>query len=196
MKKKIVLIAGKIESGKDTVADHLVEELGFVKVSFADALKKAAAEVFEYPVSWGYTREGKAKKLPLAGGKTVGRVLQLFGTEIGRSIDPNVWVRKLISRIYDKMSNDRFVVPDCRFENEAAVTLHENPYSILLYLQRDVTAQRSLEGRDASHASEDMSWVEEVAKSFPDRVIYIPNDRLDLQATLAYARDVVKAQWA
>ena len=42
----IVGICGLIGSGKDTIADHLVKDHNFVKISFADKLKDTVATLF------------------------------------------------------------------------------------------------------------------------------------------------------
>jgi len=44
----IIGIAGNAGSGKDTVADHLVKNHGFVKVSLADPLKRIVRDVFAF----------------------------------------------------------------------------------------------------------------------------------------------------
>lgn len=44
----IVGLAGLAGSGKDTVADILVKNFGFVKVAFADPLKRIAKEVYDF----------------------------------------------------------------------------------------------------------------------------------------------------
>lgn len=43
---QIIGLHGKARSGKDTIADYLVEQYGFVKFGFADALYKEVAEAF------------------------------------------------------------------------------------------------------------------------------------------------------
>jgi len=45
----IIGICGLIGSGKGTVADILVEEHGYQKLSFADALKDGVAAMFNWP---------------------------------------------------------------------------------------------------------------------------------------------------
>jgi hypothetical protein len=90
----IIGICGLIGSGKGTVADHLVEEYGFQKVSFADALKDATAQMFEWPrhLLEGDTVESrKWRETPDAfwtnelGYEVTPRyVLQKFGTECMR----------------------------------------------------------------------------------------------------------------
>ena len=44
----IIGICGKAGSGKDTAADFLVKNHGFVKVAFADVLKRICKEVFDF----------------------------------------------------------------------------------------------------------------------------------------------------
>lgn len=55
-------IAGKLESGKDTVADYLVNNYGYKKMAFADNLKHLAIEVFGVTHEQCYTTEGKFKE--------------------------------------------------------------------------------------------------------------------------------------
>ena len=44
----IIGICGLIGSGKDTIADHLVDDHSFVKLSFADKLKDSVATMFDW----------------------------------------------------------------------------------------------------------------------------------------------------
>ena len=44
----IIGICGLIGSGKDTIADYLVEKHNFTKMSFADKLKDAVSQMFEW----------------------------------------------------------------------------------------------------------------------------------------------------
>jgi len=44
----IIGICGLIGSGKDTIADYLVKEHNFIKLSFADKLKDCVAEMFDW----------------------------------------------------------------------------------------------------------------------------------------------------
>lgn len=58
----ILAIGGKLESGKDTVADYLVEKFKFVKLAFADNLKEMVMHIFGLEEADCYTTEGKLKK--------------------------------------------------------------------------------------------------------------------------------------
>lgn len=58
----IVGLGGMIKSGKDTVADFLIKNHGFVKLSFAGNLKKMCMRVFNLSAHQCYSQEGKEKK--------------------------------------------------------------------------------------------------------------------------------------
>lgn len=42
----LIGLHGPLKSGKDTIADHLVAQHGFVKIGFADTIRKEVAEAF------------------------------------------------------------------------------------------------------------------------------------------------------
>lgn len=99
---------GMAGSGKDTVADVLVKERGFVKVSLADPLKRICRDVFDFSVEqlWGpserrsepdlrYIRRRALKGLSCEDEPeylTPRLALQLLGTEWGRECYPDVWI--------------------------------------------------------------------------------------------------------
>lgn len=55
MASNIIAISGKAGSGKDTVAEYLVEKHNFTKIAFADPIKRFAKDVFSFNVDelWG-----------------------------------------------------------------------------------------------------------------------------------------------
>jgi hypothetical protein len=104
----ILGITGKAGSGKDTVADILVRDHHFTKVSFADPMKRICRDVFEFTDAqlWGPSemrnapdeRYPRDRKYP-GGGFSIGQgfltprlALQTLGTEFGRFCYENVWV--------------------------------------------------------------------------------------------------------
>ena len=125
----IIGICGLISSGKDSVADILVQEKNFKKISFADKLKDGVATVFGWDRSMleGKTsnsrnwREEKDDFWSAELGKDISPrlVLQLFGTECMRQgFYDGVWVSLVKKHIIDNPKQN-FVIPDVRFPNEA-----------------------------------------------------------------------------
>jgi rhodanese-related sulfurtransferase len=122
----IIGVVGFIGSGKGTAADILVEKHGFVKLSFADAVKDATAAIFGWQRSLleGDTeesrifRETKDEWWSEKTGKdiTPRLALQLMGTEAGRNVfHKDVWVYAL-ERKMEMYQN--VVIADVRFPNE------------------------------------------------------------------------------
>jgi len=122
----IIGVIGFIGSGKGTAADVLVEKHGFVKLSFADAVKDATAAIFGWQRSLleGDTeesrifRETKDEWWSEKTGKNITPrlALQLMGTEAGRDVfHKDVWVYAL-ERKMEMYQN--VVIADVRFPNE------------------------------------------------------------------------------
>lgn len=110
----IVGLGYKKRSGKDTAADYLVNVHGFKKMSWADPLKSACKAVFDWTDDHVY---GDLKEVvDPRWGMTPRHVLQHVGTELFRAWIPDVWIRSTLLRI---TSEDKVVIPDVRFPNEA-----------------------------------------------------------------------------
>jgi hypothetical protein len=102
----IIGVSGKAGSGKDTVADHLVKEYGFVKVALADPMKRFCMEAFDFTEEqlWGKSENRNAPDMryPWDSTREVDGwghsyltpryALQQLGTEWGRNCYPDVWV--------------------------------------------------------------------------------------------------------
>lgn len=111
-KMKLIGIAGKARSGKDTAAQYLLNKLGadWYSASFADPMKEMLNVI-------GVDTGDNFKDLPVNQyGVSTRYMLQTLGTEWGRNlIDSNFWVD-----VFANMNAYQCViVPDVRFENEA-----------------------------------------------------------------------------
>jgi hypothetical protein len=124
----IVGVCGLIGSGKGTVADILIEEHNFVKISFADSLKDAVAAVFSWDRALleGDTEESRAwreQRDPWWADRlgyadlTPRWVLQMWGTEVCREgFHKYIWIASVEKKLQDQDKN--YVIPDTRFPNE------------------------------------------------------------------------------
>ena len=124
---QIIGIVGFIGSGKDTVADYLVNFHGFKRESFANSLKDAVSQVFGWDRNLleGRTKESREwRETPdewwskrLKQDITPRYVLQYWGTEVVRKgFHDDMWVASLEHRLLD--SKNDIVITDCRFPNE------------------------------------------------------------------------------
>jgi len=124
----IVGICGLIGSGKDTVADYLVNFHEFRRESFASTLKDAVSAVFGWDRTLleGRTKEARewrervdpwwAERLAMPT-LTPRWILQYWGTEVcRRSFHDDIWIASLENTL--RNSRDNVVISDCRFPNE------------------------------------------------------------------------------
>lgn len=127
----IIGICGFIGSGKDTVANYLVEEHNYQRDSFAGALKDAVASVFGWDrqLLEGATSEARewreqidtwwAERLNMPE-LTPRWVLQYWGTEVCRQgFHDDIWIASLEHRLLQQDTD--IVISDVRFPNEVEV---------------------------------------------------------------------------
>lgn len=124
----IIGICGFIGSGKDTVAEYLVNSKGFHRESYAGTLKDAVSNVFGWNREWleGLTPEARewreqvdpwwSERLNIPH-LTPRWVLQQWGTDVARkSFHNDIWIASLENKLRDNKNN--IVISDCRFPNE------------------------------------------------------------------------------
>jgi hypothetical protein len=124
----LIGIAGQIASGKDTIADYLVTEKGFRRMSFAEPLKDAVSAIFGWDreLLEGNTVESRewrdqvdewwATRLNIRH-LTPRWVLQQWGTEVGRrAFHDDIWIASIENKL--RSITDNIVISDCRFPNE------------------------------------------------------------------------------
>jgi hypothetical protein len=124
----IIGICGFIGSGKDTIADYLVNFHEFRRDSFASTLKDAVAAVFGWDrdLLEGRTKAARewreqvdpwwAERLGMPA-LTPRWVLQYWGTEVCRNgFHDDIWIASLENKL--RRSGDNIVISDCRFPNE------------------------------------------------------------------------------
>lgn len=119
----IIGVSGYARAGKDTIADYLVDNFGFTKMSFADPMRQAL--VLLNPI---ITMSGHhihlADAVRLIGWEDlksmspdIRPLLQRLGTEVGRNMfGENFWVNLAMK---EAAKYDKVVFADVRFVNEA-----------------------------------------------------------------------------
>jgi hypothetical protein len=113
----IIGIAGRARSGKDTVANFIIAAIGGYRYSFADPIRAMLAPL-GVDMNDPFWQERKEEPIP-ALGVSPRRMMQTLGTEWGRQlIHPDLWIIMAHQRLLS--SGPGMVVPDVRFENEAA----------------------------------------------------------------------------
>ena len=128
---RLLCLAGKAGVGKDTLADYLVREHGYVKYRFADPLKKLLNDRFGWTADDWADREWKEKPQRHCGSRNTAYYpfeyfsprswAQWLGTEVGRELGgKDVWVDAMWRSYSAKDSPNPMVVADARFDNEAA----------------------------------------------------------------------------
>ena len=139
----IIGVCGLIGSGKDTIADYLVNIHQFRRDSFAASLKDAVAAVFGWDRDMleGRSRSSRewrekvdswwAARLNMPH-LTPRWVLQYWGTEVlRRGFHEDIWVASLENKL--RRSSDDVVISDCRFPNEVAALRRSGGYVIRVH---------------------------------------------------------------
>lgn len=134
-KMRLIGIAGQARSGKDTLAGYLLFNLiGWTHSSFADPLKAMLTVI-------GVDCSDDAKAVvDDVFGVTPRHMMQTLSTEWGRHmINGDIWV-KVFARLN---AGKCVIVPDVRFENEAALV---REHGVLIHL----TGRGGIEGNHVS----------------------------------------------
>lgn len=124
----IIGVCGLIGSGKDTIADYLVNIHGFRRDSFANSLKDAVSAVFGWDRDMleGRSRHSRewreqvdawwAHRLGIPH-LTPRWILQHWGTDVIRNaFHDDIWIASLENKL--RSTTDDVVISDCRFPNE------------------------------------------------------------------------------
>lgn len=136
-KGSVIAVTGAAGSGKDTIKDIIQENINnqLYIVSFAETLKKQFSTALflskpdllkAYPAETHYIDalndlKDHHPEINVIGDMHARRALQIFGTEVYRSIDENVHVRYMASKMINALQQDSTVVffsNDVRFPNE------------------------------------------------------------------------------
>lgn len=156
---RIYAIAGKKRSGKTTAAEIIQHEYRHPQynnarphiLALARPIKRAVSSIlYQLGITSANVEdyiEGRYKEavLPTVG-VTPRQLMQVIGTEVGRSLSLTLWIDIFKHSVATLSSEHRvIIVPDVRFENEAKALRKMG--AVFIHLQRDGL-------RSDSHASE------------------------------------------
>jgi hypothetical protein len=200
---KVILISGCKRSGKDTVANRLMERIRSTslahtrmcarevastpkeeeeessmarveKISFADPLREICS------IAFGFTPEhygDDLKEVVVPHLKMSPRdALIKVGTELFRKqVDPDIWVKATINKM--KQSNAEYIfVTDARFHNELELVKMAFPdHQTYLIIRPEVIPKHGIFG---AHETEHFAILQSHEKSYPFTEIYT-NHSLD-----------------
>ena len=147
----IIGLCGAQSSGKDTVANILISEYGFVKLTFASTLKDVVAILFSWPrdLLEGLTEESRlwretvddfwSSKLSIPS-FTPRKALQMIGTDLFRiHFNNDIWINIIENKIGAMLKNNpntNIVISDCRFANEFSL-IKQFPDSHIIMILRE-----------------------------------------------------------
>lgn len=146
--QRVLGICGLAGSGKDTLADYLVKNHGYTKLSFAAAIKDVVAAAFGWDrhLLEGSTPESRAwrdrpdafwsEQLSIAN-FTPRLALQRVGTECFRDcLHPGIWIAALQRRV-QAIAPRPVVITDCRFPNEVELISHKLAGRMILVRRKE-----------------------------------------------------------
>lgn len=186
--QEVIGLIGVKGAGKDTAALVFIEEFGFQRVAFADALYQEAADAFGVTVEFlnnRDTKESALDELKLLNCTSSGFVetamevaeqqglavdvrtplsprwvLQLWGTEFRRIREghDSYWLDR-VDEVIAANPASNFVVTDVRFINEAKY-ISAHPKGKLVRIRRPVLELREAQNRAANGTAAHVSEVE------------------------------------
>ena len=154
----LIGLVGRAGVGKDTAAEHLVQQFGFHRWAFAEPLRTMLeALLVECDLDHAYLFEPQLKEQPIPGlGFSYRQLAQTLGTEWGRALASDFWLRcaDRCLGLHDDPAqshpvHDRIVFSDVRFPNEAEWIRRRGGF--LVRVQRPGTAAVR------AHCSEDLA---------------------------------------
>jgi hypothetical protein len=141
MNSKIISLSGFQSSGKDTIADYLVNKYGFVKLSFASILKDIISIIFDWDRNSleGISKEDRewrekidewwSDKLNIPN-FTPRYAMQNIGSIFRDHFNKDIWVKCLEKKL---SKYNKIVISDCRFENEFNMVKSYNGINICIF---------------------------------------------------------------
>ena len=167
----IIGIAGRMRSGKTTLAKVLVEQYGFHKSSFAGAVRDEVADAMFKG------RVNAREQLLLAEVRdknAVRPILQAWGEGKRNLIHPDYWIWKMFE---ESAHHDLVVVDDVRYPNEVSAILDSGGFLVRLEVSDETIVDRGGKLDALNHPSEmGILEITDAERSAKSRVITVNTD--------------------
>lgn len=152
----VFTMSGKAGSGKDTSAEIMCQyledkyNLSVLKLAYADFLKVICARNF------GYDESDKVKSR---------NILQYFGTDICRTVNPRIWV-DTVWHLIDSVRNvyDVIIITDARYDNELSPSPYYLSYPIINVLINRDRPSDVIDEEGKQHSSEELANQPDITK--------------------------------
>ena len=125
----IIGLAGYAQSGKDTVAQILVDNYGFRRIAFADKVREFVYEL-DFPMDPSFAETVGLQNIVEVSGwdeakqhKDVRALLQNLGVGARKVFGENFWVKQALREFSPE---EKIVITDVRFPNEAEMVKRLN----------------------------------------------------------------------
>lgn len=139
---KLIGLVGQKRVGKDTFADYLVKNYGYIKMSMAKPLKEACKTIFQ--LTDKQLNEDKEIPDPRWNNVTPRKILQIVGTQLFRNdlnkyipelneLENTIWIHNF-NLWYEKNKDKKIIIADIRFIDEANMIKSHN--GILIKINR------------------------------------------------------------
>lgn len=149
---QLIGLCGRAGAGKTTVGNYLEHEWAFEHMAFADPIVNMIGALFDDAgVPAPFIDDRTLKETPTSIGFSYRHLAQTLGTEWGRSLAPDFWLRIAQAKLrIARQHGAHVVISDVRFANEAAWIQHHG--GLLVRVLRDEGDGERREVR--AHASE------------------------------------------
>jgi len=145
---ELVGLCGFAGSGKSTVAQYLVREHGYTRISFAAAVKDITAILFQWDRAslegtTPETREWRMQPDPFwserfGEGWTPRKALQFVGTDLCRNhLHQNIWIDLVLAKIQRLGPDAKVVIDDVRFVNEVRALTDAGAQLLVVHRRQD-----------------------------------------------------------
>ena len=165
MKKKMIIgIFGKKGHGKDTIADYLVKNYNFHKLTYAEPIKKICRDIFSLSEEQ-LTNHNLKEIIDPRWKKSPRQIMQLIGTDLFRNtFSEDIWVNILFEKAKRLLLEGKnIVISDIRHSNELEKLFQLSDNVLIFNVIRDIKNEK-----EDNHPTEQFHY----EKKFPIQTIY------------------------